>query len=145
MGPLMDSLPRQTEEIQRLRQREVLFCRLHPDPRQAHSASLVLTGVEGIEGATPLTPHSLQISYRLDIVAYIDIEHTLLDLGFHLDNSLLNKIKRALIHYTEETARANLGCERGRGNCTRDVFVNRYQRLEHGCRDPRPEPWRHYR
>lgn len=128
-----------------IRKHDMLFCHLYArTAHPAHHAALLLTGLAGIDAALPHTPHSLQLRYRLERITYSDIEQVLIDAGFHLDNSLLSKLKRALIHYSEDTARANLGCEKGRGNCTRDIFVNRYQRLEHGCRDHRPEPWRHY-
>lgn len=127
-----------------LKQREILFCPLHPDPNQAGSAALLLTDMEGIQEPRPVEPHRLNVSYNLMVITYRDIEAGLSEAGFHLDNSLMSKLKRALIHYTEETARANMDSDRGSTNSTEEVFVNRYQRLEHGCRDQRPEHWRNY-
>ena len=72
------------------------------------------------------------------------IEDSLVELGFHLDNSLLYKLKRSLYHYTDETQRSNMGCCSDQCQCTREVFINRYQRLMHGCRDSRPRYWREY-
>ncbi len=43
-----------------------------------------------------------------------------------------------------EIYRENCGCKRGDSNCTTRVFAKRYQALEHGCRDHRPEHWRRY-
>jgi len=37
------------------------------------------------------------------------IDEALIELGFHLDNSLLNKLLRALHYYSEEAQCANLG------------------------------------
>lgn len=127
-----------------IKRREILFCALHPDKNQARSATVLLNDVEGIHSAHPDEPERLRVTYDLVQITYNDIETGLMEVGFHLDNSLLTKLRRALIHYTEETARANLGCAKGRGNCTEGVFVNRYQRIEHGCRDERPEYWRNY-
>jgi hypothetical protein len=53
-------------------------------------------------------------------------------------------MRRALVHYTEQTQRMNMGCDRGDPNCTVKVFISRYQQREHGCRDDRPQHWRRY-
>jgi len=124
--------------------REIHFMRIHPDPRQAETASLLLTGVDGIDEVLVRSPVHLHVVYRLPQVSLRLLEESLGEIGFHLDNSLLHKMKRALIYYTEETQCANLGCKEGQSNCTRKVFVNRYEKLKHGCRDERPDHWRQY-
>jgi hypothetical protein len=127
-----------------VRHRHIRFSRLHPDKQQAHSASLVLSDLEGIQLLRPLDTHLLQVSYDLSSLSLCLIEDVLRDLGFHLDNSLMVKLKRALHYYTEEVERANLGIEEC-GCAGRQVFISRYQKLRHGCRDERPEHWRNYR
>lgn len=131
------------ESRDRIKHRDIRFCRLHPDQQQAHSASLMLSDVEGIHLLRPHDPYLLQVSYDITLLNLNLIEDVLLDLGFHLDNSLLVKMMRALHYYTEEVEWANLGIEDARG-ADRQVFINRYQRLRHGCRDERPEHWRSY-
>ena len=123
-----------------LKHREILFATPHPDANQAQSAMVMLVDVDGIEQVTALSATQLSISYNVSLVTLNIIEQALLDLGYHLDNNLLTKMKRALYYYTEETLRINLGCS----NCTRDVFINRYQKQSHGCRDDRPQHWRNY-
>lgn len=126
-----------------LKQREIRFCRLHPDTSQAHSACLILSDVEGIHRVQPLDPYVLHVSYDVSCFTLKIIEDVLVELGFHLDNSLMYKLKRALYDYAEETQRANLGLEE---SCCPDkqMFINRYLRRPHGCRDERPEHWRNY-
>jgi len=126
------------------KEREIEFCTLHPDPDQAGSAAIILVGIEGVHRVEPINPGTLQVAYHLLAITLIDIEQLLEQNGFHLDNGLVYKIRRALHHYTEETQRANLGCPKGDANCTQRVFVNRYRKREHGCQDDRPEHWRHY-
>lgn len=126
------------------KQREIAFCTLHPDPNQAGSAAAYLIEIDGIHQAEPLGKASLQVSYHLLAICLADIEALLEQGGFHLDNRLVHKIKRALYYYTEETQRANLGCAKGEANCTQKVFVNRYRKRDHGCQDDRPEHWRRY-
>lgn len=131
------------EASQLVKHREIRFCRLHPDKQQAHSASLLLTDVEGIELLRPTDPYVLQLSYDITHINLKLIEDVLVDLGYHLDNSLMVKLKRSLYYFTEEVERANLGLDEV-GGADRQVFINRYQKLRHGCRDRRPEHWRNY-
>jgi hypothetical protein len=126
------------------KQRDVLFHPLHDDENQAITASKMLVDLDGIVLADALSTTHLIVRYDLRFFTLDVIEDLLKTVGFHLDNNLLIKIKRALYRYTEETERANLGCSEGQSNCTREVFINRYQQLPHGCRDKRPEHWRNY-
>jgi len=125
-----------------IRQREIVFDAMHPDPNQAQSAMLLLADIEGIEALHHLAPLRMSIRYNLTRLTLAHIETRLIDEGFHLDGSLMSKLKRALYAYTEETLRANLGC--ANENSTRDVFVKQYHKKPHGCRDPRPPHWRNY-
>lgn len=131
-----------TEEL--YKRRTIQFCPFHPDPDQAGSAVIWLEGVAGIQTVQQLSPHALVVVYDLRYVTLQGIERALDDLGYHLDNSLLCKLKRALFHYTEETQRENLAITQEGEITRREVFVNRYQHLAHGCRDPQPEYWREY-
>ena len=126
------------------KQRDVLFHPLHDDENQALTASQMLVDLDGVVLADALSETHLIIRYDLRYFTLDVIEDLLKTVGFHLDNNLLIKLKRALYRYTEETERANLGYSEGQSNCTREVFINRYQQLPHGCRDKRPEHWRNY-
>jgi hypothetical protein len=126
------------------KQREILFDPLHPDPNQAHSATLALNDFNGIEHIDVLSPTRLMVRYYLNKVTLADIEFVLRELGYHLDGSIMSKMKRALYAYTEETERANHGYSSSQGKSTRDVFIKQYQKRPHGCRDPRPSHWRDY-
>jgi len=121
-----------------------MFNPLHDDENQARTASQMLVDLDGIEFAEVINEIHLIIRYDLRYFTLSDIEELLTTVGFHLDNTLLIKLKRALYRYTEDTERANLGCPEGQANCTREVFINRYQQLPHGCRDKRPNHWRDY-
>ena len=125
-----------------IKHREIAFCSLHADPDQAKSAVLFFSDIEGISHLELIETHRLRISYDIRILTLQLLEEALVELGFHLDNSLLHKLKRALYYYTEENQQENLGCNNGQ--CTRDIFVSRYDRLQHGCRDDRPDYWRKY-
>jgi len=127
-----------------IKQRDIDFCALHPDDNQAVSAMQLLGGIPGIETLRVHSPLRLSVRYHLSHFTLAEIETLLEELGYHLDNSLLVKLKRALFHYSDETERTNIGCHHGPCKTTRDVFINRYQHRPHGCRDTRPPHWRNY-
>jgi len=127
-----------------LRHREIAFCELHPDPRQAESAAMALADMVGVSHVQLDSPSFLRISYNVLEVTLEQIDALLTEKGLHLDNRLVHRIKRALAYYTEETIRENIGCARGESNCTQKIFADRYARGDHGCRDQRPEHWRRY-
>jgi len=130
---------------ERTKHREVHFRAPPPAAEQAYHAAFALSKVEGVLRAHSSAGPVVHVTYDLTEVSLQLIECLLIELGFHLDNSLLAKLKRALYYYTEQAEQETLGCQRGRGNCTQAIFINRYQHLQHGCRDDRPDHWRHYR
>lgn len=132
-----------TNDTNLVKYREVVFNELHPDPKQAHTAAMLLAGIEGIHEVRPLSPTQLQIQYHIFEISLEQIESALVDEGFNLSCKLIHRLKRALYYYTEETERANNGCSSS-CKCTRKIFINRYNQLNHDCRDPRPEHWRKY-
>ncbi|MCB1789368.1 MAG: hypothetical protein KDJ27_07390 [Gammaproteobacteria bacterium] len=126
------------------KRREIAFCTLHPDPQQARSAATFLGEIKGVSHVEVVHKAAIEVQYLLVAITLAEIEDLLVQNGFHLDNRLMHKIKRALYHYTEDTQRANLGCNKGDPNCTEKVFVNRYRNRDHGCQDDRPDHWRRY-
>lgn len=127
-----------------IKQRDILFHPLHPGPEPARAATLLLHDVDGIHHVEASTGTRLQVRYDLRLITLDEIETALREVGFHLDNALLIKLKRALYHYTEETERANLRCPACQDKTTREIFIKQYRNREHGCRDPRPTHWRNY-
>ncbi len=129
-----------------IKHREIGFRDPHPDPQQAHSAAQLLSGVEGVVSASVPNPahNILHVSYDLTLIGLHAVESLLVELGFHLDDSLLFKLKRALYYFTEQNELDNLGITRDQDHSTRDVFVRFYRGKTHGCSDERPEYWRKY-
>lgn len=140
MTTLRTAMDTTSEHLIKLR--EIQFCKLRPD-NQAAAASELLSGIDGVISTQPQAPHLLLVRYDVRQLTLAVIDAALTDLGYHLSSNLLAKLKRSLYYYTEETERQNLGLDGSCMSCSQ-VFVNRYQRLRHGCRDERPEHWRHY-
>ena len=131
-------------DSERIKHREIAFQEIHPNPDQATTAAHFLIEVDGILSAVPASPTLLQIQYDVLKTTLQEIEEALTELGLHLNTGLFNRLRRALHHYTEETVRANCGCACCELSCTDRLFAKRYQLIEHGCRDERPEHWRRY-
>jgi len=126
------------------KKREIFFSEMHQDSNQAESAMRMLENVQGILKLQVVHPLQLNVHYDICYLYFSDIEEALMEVGFHLDNSLLLRLKRALFSYTETTECANVGCARCQDQNTRDIFIDRYQKQLHGCRDNRPSHWRDY-
>lgn len=135
-----------TLETEVIKHREIGFREPHPEPDQAQHALLLLSDVEGILTLRLIDPLRIGIAYDIRMMTLQDIESALVEVGFHIDNSLLYKLQRALYAYTESTLRANLGlaAETCNGDCALKIFVRQYQNRSHGCRDIRPQHWRRY-
>ncbi len=126
------------------KKREICFCELHPDSEQALTALQLLSGMEEIDAVRRVNRRCIEVEYRLRKIRIKIIEELLAHAGFHLDNSLLTRMKRALWHYTEQVEFENLQLPNHTFLDTTEVFINRYRHLRHGCRDDRPEHWRKY-
>ena len=126
------------------KQREIAFCTLHPDANQAGTAAALLIDHPGIDKVELLSSSLIKVHYQITHTYLADIETVLSSTGFHLDNHLMQRMRRALVHYVEDTQRTNMGCSKGESNCTAKIFINDYQKRSHGCQDDRPKHWRRY-
>lgn len=125
------------------KQRDVVFAALPPD--QVPQALQLLTGLEGLT-ALPSTTYRRGVAVRYSVLDFTleGIESALVDQGFHLDNSLVHKLRRALVHYCERVQRENLRAP-VRDTKAREIFINAYEQHAHGDHDETPEEWRSYR
>ena len=129
-----------------VKHREIGFRDPHPNPQQAQTAMLLLADIEGIIHVSIPDPsqNTIRVSYDLSLICLRVVEALLFELGFHLDNSLIAKLKRALYYYTEENEMDTLVVKTGQDRNTRDIFMRCYRCKTHGCRDERPEYWRKF-
>jgi hypothetical protein len=129
-----------------IKHRDIGFQGPQAEREPAEQALLLLSDVEGMEQVSLLEGQRIGVSYDLRRLSYVELESALIEVGFHIDQNLLYKLKRALWTYTEATQRANLGLEAPGcvGQCAEKVFVRHYRSRSHGCRDARPRHWRRY-
>lgn len=130
-------------EHELVKERLILFQNPHPDSDQAARAATILAELEGILLTEPLDRVRLRVRYDLRRLSFVLIEGALIDIGFHLDGTLLSKLRRALYEYSEELIREGCGCL-DQQESTMALFVQQYRLAQHGCRDDRPEHWRRY-
>ena len=95
-----------------IKNREIHFCSIHANPDQAHSAVFIVNDLDGVLMSHALDNHRIKLAYDLDKITLEEIEFILSNEGFHLDNSLLAKIKRSIVFYCEEASRENSRNER---------------------------------
>lgn len=109
---------------------------------QAERALTLLQGLPGLraeaEGAR-LHVHYSVCEYTLE-----GLEKALASQGFHLDNSLLNKLKRALAYFCENVQRRNIAANEPDIK-SQQAFMKVYETHLHGDRDDTPEEWREYK
>jgi hypothetical protein len=122
--------------------REIVF---HALPTgQAERARILLEGLEGL--SVRLDPDSVRLHVHYHLCEYTleGIETALSSQGFHLDNSLVSKLKRALAYFCESVQRSNVEANEPDIK-SQQAFMTVYERHLHGDRDDTPEEWRSYK
>lgn len=121
--------------------REILF---HPLPEgQVERARLLLEGLEGLD-VTIGAAHCIIVRYHVCEYTLEGLETALASQGFHLDNSLLTKLRRALAYFCESVQRSNVEANEPDIK-SQQAFMRVYERHLHGDRDETPEEWREYK
>jgi len=122
--------------------REIVF---HALPAgQAERAMTLLKGLDGLEVRAGDVPTHLRVRYQVSEYTLEGIETALISQGFHLDNSLFSKLKRALAYFCESVQRSNVEANEPDIK-SQQAFMKVYERHLHGDRDETPEEWRSYK
>lgn len=124
------------------KKREIVF---HSLPNgQVERALVLLEGLDGLKVSVGDTPRSLVVSYHICEYTLEGLENALANQGFHLDNSLICKLKRSLAYFTESVQRSNVEANEPDLK-SQQAFMKVYDRHLHGDRDETPEEWRDYK
>lgn len=89
-------------------------------------------------------PTHLRVRYHVCEYTLEGLETALSSQGFHLDNSLLSKLKRALAYFCEGIQRSNVEANEPDIK-SQQAFMKVYENHLHGDRDDTPEEWRDYK
>ncbi|RUM93599.1 MAG: hypothetical protein DSZ28_07675, partial [Thiothrix sp.] len=93
------------DNIVLLKHRDISF-RGPSDPTLDAKAALpILSEVNGIHKVELRGNMTLKLTYDLAGITLEQIETALQEVGFHLDNSLISRFRRALYYFTEENER----------------------------------------
>lgn len=123
------------------KRREIVF---HPlPPGQLERALTFLAQVPRLTVSTPAT-RTLLVQYCVADHTLQDLENALLAQGFHIENTLLIRIKRALIYYTERVQLENMDHPEVRTK-NYQAHVEAWDKRPHGDRDETPVEWRQYK
>ena len=134
--------PHKPEPIRK--ERTVLFSKFPPG--QIPEAADFLEQQERLDVAPHVERRSIAVAYDLHDHCLEEIESGLEDRGFHLDNTLLSKMIRALIYYVEETQLHNLEApDRLLKKSQNEAYTHAWERHLHGDHDDTPPEWREYK
>jgi hypothetical protein len=111
---------------------------------QAVQAYELLQGLDNLRVELLDSSTSIVVEYRVCEYTLEALEQALIAQRFHLDNSLLTKLRRALAYYSESIQRDNLRTPEHQHK-TQQLFIRAYHNHPHGDRDETPVEWREYR
>jgi hypothetical protein len=122
--------------------REIVF---HALPAgQAERALVLLEGLDGLVVSIGSDGNRLLVRYHVCEYTLEGLETAIASQGFHLDNSLLSKLKRALAYFCENVQRSNVEANEPDIK-SQHAFMRVYERHLHGDHDETPEEWRDYK
>lgn len=124
--------------------REILFSKFPPG--QVPEAAGDLQCLSEVDIAPKYEKRSLGVAYDLQNHTLKELDEHLVDKGYHLDNTLMSKLTRALIYYVEETQLHNLGAtEKRLKPSPQEAYVKAWEHRPHGDHDDTPLEWREYK
>ena len=121
--------------------REIVFSTLPVN--QIKLALMLLDGMQDMNVEMGARPNSIVVHYDVCGYSLEKLEAALLSQGFHLDNGLLYKLRRALIYFCERNQRDNLSVPPAQQKSAKP-FVEAFSHHPHGDRDDTPEELRGY-
>ena len=124
--------------------REILFSKFPPG--QVPEAADDLKLLEEVDAAPSVEKRVVAVDYELQQHTLQELEAHLEDKGYHLDNTLMSKLTRALIHYVEDTQLHNLGApDKPLKRAPQEAYVRAWENHSHGDHDDTPPEWREYK
>lgn len=121
-------------------EREIRFEAI--EAAQLELAAQALAAIPGVKVGPAQHPAALTVSYNLAAHTCDELEEQLEALGLHLDHSLYGRLRRAMVHFCEETRRRNLTAPQRLIKQSSEVYVQAYAHHPHGDHDDTPEDLR---
>ena len=102
----------------------------------------LLCGLPGMQVGPGSTPFSVSVSYQLGEYTLESLESALAAQGFHFDMSIVRRIQRAIIHFTEETQLRNMRVPERLIKKSQQVYSKAWDKHLHGDHDDTPQDLR---
>jgi hypothetical protein len=128
--PMFDPHPGDTK------QREIRFD--HARPEQLEQARLMLAGLERLELEPGHHDNGLLVRYSIQDYTLQGLETALIRQGFHLDNSVVHQLSRAVIYFCEETQLRNMQQPERLIKQSHEVYSKAWEKHPHGDHDDTP-------
>ena len=123
--------------------REIRFRPLPPG--QVEKALQALRALPGVQAEAGRRPLSVVVRYSILEYSLEVLETALVEGGFHLDQALYVKLRRALVYFVEETQRHNLLSPERLIKQSNEVYIKAYDHHPHGDHDDTPPELREYK
>jgi hypothetical protein len=125
------------------KQRDIIFSRFPPG--QEPEAADLLKRHEDLTALAKMEKRAVEVEYDLREHTFRELEEQLVDRGFHLDNTLMSKLVRALVYYVEDTQLHNLGARVRPLKQSPAAYLQAWEKHPHGDHDDTPPEWREYK
>jgi hypothetical protein len=125
------------------KQRDIVFAKFPPG--QVPEAAGQLGLLERLHAEALVPKRAVEVDYDLSDYTLRELEDHLVDRGYHLDNTLMSKIVRALVHYAEDTQLRNMQAPERLIKKSHEAYVQAWEQHPHGDRDDTPQDWREYK
>lgn len=125
--------------------REIFFSEFPPD--QVPGAAEALRSLEQVSVELLQEKRAIGVDYDLSEHTLRELEEYLKQRGYHLEETLLGKLARALVHYAEETELHNLEAPGSsmKTSAQQEAYVTEWEHHPHGDHDDTPPEWREYK
>jgi hypothetical protein len=116
--------------------RELRFSPLRPG--QVEQAFVLLSGLDGLAVAPGTAVNGISVWYEITDYSMRGLEAALIDQGFHLENTLMCKLVRALVYFVEDTQLRNMRQPERLLKKSHEVYSKAWDNHPHGDRDDTP-------
>ena len=124
--------------------REILFAKFPPG--QVPEAADDLQRIEEVDVRPKFEKRAVGVSYDVTVHTLRELDDHLVDRGYHLDNTLMSKLTRALVYYVEDTQLHNMSApEKRLKRSSQEAYVKAWEHHPHGDHDDTPPEWREHK
>jgi hypothetical protein len=108
------------------------------DANTLERATNILSGLKGVTVEASARTETLIVAYDLRDLTMVKLEAILAAQHCDLKSSLISRIERAIIHFTEETQLRNMGVPERLIKKSQQVYSTAWDKHKHGDHDDTP-------